>query len=222
MLRPIAAEGSRGAGAAYRPRFRRFNGRADDVSLLRADMRRTRPLGIFCVEGDWSPKLTTRASVRELLEMLQDVAGIDFIHHHVETVDGLFDVLRRWGQKQYARYALGYFAFHGKPGSILVGRRSVTLRQLGEALNGRASGKILYFGSCSVLRAPGRELNRFCAVTGSPCIVGFTRDVDWIASAALDLILLQAIAVRKDPDAVRRWLDREFGDFATHLGLRVY
>jgi hypothetical protein len=185
-------------------------------------MARERALGIFCVEGDWSPKLTARASVRELLEILHDVAGIDFIHHHVESADGLFDILRRWGQKQYAHYALGYFAFHGEPGSILVGRQSVTLGQLGGALDGRASEKILYFGSCSVLRAPRRELDAFCTLTGSPCIVGFTRNVDWIASAALDLILLQAIAVRKDPEAVRRWLEREFGDFAAHLGLRVY
>ncbi len=58
-------------------------------------MGRDRPLGIFCVEGDWSPKLTARASVRELLQILEDVAGIDFIFHHVETVDGLFDILRR-------------------------------------------------------------------------------------------------------------------------------
>jgi len=185
-------------------------------------MGRDRPLGIFCVEGDWSPKLTARASVRELLQILEDVAGIDFIFHHVETVDGLFDILRRWGQKQYSHYALGYFAFHGRPGSIVVGRRSVTLEQLGSAMTGSCRDKILYFGSCSVLRAPKRELDAFCSVTGSPCIVGFTRDVDWIASAALDLILLQAITVRKDPDAVRHWLGEEFGDLAHHLGLRVY
>ncbi len=50
---------------------------------------RDRPLGIFCVEGSWSEKLTDRSSVRELLEILEDVAGIEFIHHRVETPDGL-------------------------------------------------------------------------------------------------------------------------------------
>ncbi len=185
-------------------------------------MERDRPLGIFCVEGSWSSKLTDRASVRELLQILEDVAGIEYIHHHVDTVEGLFDVLRRWSQKQYTRYGLGYFAFHGQPGSILVGRHLVSLRQLGDVLHGSAAGRILYFGSCSVLRAPEPELDVFCDLTGSPCIVGFTRDVDWIASAALDLILLQAIAIQKDPDAVKRWLEQEFGGLAGALGLRVY
>ncbi len=188
-------------------------------------MRRTardKPLGIFCVEGSWSEKLTDRSSVRELLQILEDVAGIEFIHHHVETPDGLFEVLRRWGQKQYMRYALGYFAFHGRPGSIRVGHHLVTLEELGDVLRGTCAGKILYFGSCSVLEATHDRLDAFCSVTGSPCIVGFTRDVDWIASAALDLILLQAIATRKDPEAVRRELEQQFAGLATALGLRVY
>ncbi len=103
-----------------------------------------------------------------------------------------------------------------------MGRHLVTLEKLGEILNGMCSGKILYFGSCSVLRATDERLDAFCSLTGSPCVVGFTRDVDWIASAALDLILLQAIATRKDPDAVRRALEQQFAGLSTALGLRVY
>jgi len=181
---------------------------------------RERPLGIFCVEGAWSPKLTSRASVRDLLELLEKVDGIPFIHHPVDTVDGLLDALRRWNQKQYARYSLGYFAFHGEPGRIQIGRRSVSLEELGEALRG-SSDKILYFGSCSVLRVPGHDLDAFCDLSGSPCIIGFTQDVGWLESAALDLILLDAIARRRDPRDVRQWLVEEFRGLADRLGLRV-
>ncbi len=181
---------------------------------------RERPLGIFCVEGAWSPKLTSKASVRDLLELLQKMDGIPFIHHPVDTVEGLLDALRRWKQKQYARYSLGYLAFHGEPGRIQVGRRSVSLGELGEALRG-SSEKILYFGSCSVLRVPGHDLDAFCDLSGSPCIIGFTQDVDWLESAALDLILLDAIARRRDPGDVRQWLVEEFQGLADRLGLRV-
>lgn len=185
-------------------------------------MGRNRPLGIFCVEGDWSSSLTARASVRELLQILENVAGIDYVHHHVDSPEGLFDILRRWSQKRYARYGLGYFAFHGRPGSIQIGRQLVSLDQLGDAMQNALAGKIVYFGSCSVLRAPTPQLDAFCAVTGSPCVVGFTREVDWVASAALDLILLQAIAVKRDADAAKEGLERDFGGLARHLGLRVY
>lgn len=92
--------------------------------------------------------------------------------------------------------------------------------ELGEALQ-ESSEKILYFGSCSVLRVPGRHRDVFCDLSGSPCIVGFTRDVDWLESAALDLILLDAIARRRDPSGVREWLVREFRGLADRLGLRV-
>ena len=187
---------------------------------IRARQRRERPLGIFCVEGAWSTKLTSKASVRDLLELLEKVDGIRFIHHPVDSVEGLFDAVRRWNQKQYARYSLGYFAFHGEPGRIQIGRRTVSLQALGEALRG-SSGKILYFGSCSVLRVPSRELDAFCDLCGSPCIIGFTRDVEWLESAALDLILLDAIARRRDPSGVRQWLVREFRGLADRLGLRV-
>lgn len=159
--------------------------------------------------------------MRELLEILEKVDGIPYIHHHADTVEGLLENLHRWGQKQYARYALGYFAFHGEPGRIQLGRRSISLNELGRAMHGSSEGKILYFGSCSVLRTPKRELDRFCDLTGSPCIVGFTRDVDWIASAALDLILLDAIARRRDATGIRQWLVGEFGGLAERLGLRV-
>lgn len=185
-------------------------------------MAADRPLGIFCVEGSWSESLTDRASVRELLQLLEDVAGIDFIHHHVGGAAELFDVLRRWSRKRYARYALGYFAFHGRPGRILVGREEVSLEELGDVLRDRARDRILYFGSCSVLRAPETMLDAFCSATGSPCVVGYTRDVDWVASAAFDLILLQAIALLRDPNAARRSLEEKFGGLAGALGLKVY
>ena len=185
-------------------------------------MKPMRPLGIFCVEGDWSPLLTERASVRELLQLLENVAGIPFIHHHIDSPEGLFDLLGQWSQRRYARYSLGYFAFHGQPGHLQVGRSLVSLEELAHALEGALTGKIAYFGSCSVLKVPPEELDAFCSLTGSPCVVGFTRDVDWVASAALDLLLLQAIAVRKDPDEARRWIEEEFGGLGVHLGLRVY
>ena len=178
--------------------------------------------GIFCVEGAWSSKLTDRASVLDMLEILEDVVGIDFIHDRVTTVDALFHELRRWRQKQYAHYSLGYFALHGKAGKILIGRRSVTLKQLGDVLADGCDGKTLYFGSCSVLQAPKREIRAFQKLTKADCVVGFTREVDWLASAALDLILLQALALGSDPAEIEPWLNKEYGGLAEHLGLQMY
>ncbi len=185
-------------------------------------MPKKRVPGIFCVEGEWSSKLTDRASVRDMLDLLESVERIRFIHEHVNTVGGLMEALRHWRQKQYSNYSVGYFAFHGKPGKLLIGRRSVTLKDLAEVLRGGCEGKTLYFGSCSVLHVPKREVQQFRRTTKADCIVGFTRDVDWLASAALDLILLEALAFHGTGESVEHWLRKEYGELAGHLGLRMY
>ncbi len=177
--------------------------------------------GIFCVEGEWSSRLTDRASVRDMLDLLEAVERIKYIHEHVNTPGGLMAALRQWRQKQYASFSLGYFAFHGRPGKLIIGRRSVPLKDIAEVLRAGCEGKTLYFGSCSVLHVPKREVDQFLRTTKAACVVGFTRDVDWLASAALDLILLEALALH-DHGKIEEWLRREYGELATHLGLRMY
>ena len=185
-------------------------------------MTRYRVPGIFCVEGSWSSNLADRASVRDLLEIIENVDGIDFIHHSVSNEDGLFDALRKWKQKQYSHYAICYFAFHGKPGKILIGRHPVTLRQLQNVLEGACHGKILYFGSCSVLKVPPAQIQRFLKATKAEAVVGFQRDIDWLASAALDMILLQALALQDYPREAERYLRTEYGSLADALGLEIH
>jgi hypothetical protein len=182
--------------------------------------RRSVP-GIFCLEGEWSAKLTDRASVRSMLEMLESVERIRFIHEHVNTVGGFWERLRQWPERQYEHYSIGYFAFHGRPGRLVLGRRSITIDQIAQALRGKCEGKMLYFGACSVLKIPKRDIQRFRRATKAECVVGFTRDVEWVASAALDVILLHALATHPRGVETEEWLRSEYGDLASHLGLRM-
>lgn len=183
---------------------------------------RTRPAGIFCVEADWSSKLTDRASVRDMLELLEAVDGIPFIHEHVNaSKEAFFGALHQWSQKQYARYSIAYFASHGRPGKLLLGRKSVTIEDIGTALEGRCAGRILYFGSCSVLQVPDQRIRALRERTGAEAVVGFTRDVGWVASAALDMILLEAMVENTEEAAIEKWLRREYGALAGHLGLKM-
>ena len=184
-------------------------------------MSRSSP-GVFCIEGTWSSSLADRATVRDLLDVLENVDGVPYIHSRVTTEEGFYDVVRRWHQKQYSGYSLGYFAFHGRPGKLLIGRHSVSLKELGMVLQGACSGKILYFGSCSVLQVNPGEIDKFLRLTDADCVVGFNKDIDWLASAALDLILLQALALQEDAKEAERWMRHEYGALAEHLGLEVF
>jgi hypothetical protein len=185
-------------------------------------MTASKPRGIFCVEADWSSDLTDRASVRDMLELLESVDDIPFIHEHINSSkEAFFSALGNWTHKRYARYSIGYFASHGRPGKLLLGRKSVSLEDVAAALEGRCAGRILYFGSCSVLRIEDERLRAFRERTGAEAIVGFTRDVGWVASAALDMILLEALANNPEEAAVERWLRKEYGALPGHLGLRM-
>jgi hypothetical protein len=107
------------------------------------------------------------------------------------------------------------------PGDTPSRRRVFVSKPAKSAGEDACAGKTLYFGSCSVLQVPERQIAQFRAQTKAECLVGFNRDIDWLASAALDLILLQAMALKQDPGDVERSLRHEYGDLAEHLGLQM-
>src|SRR4051794_18047448 len=83
--------------------------------------------GIFCLES-WSGDLRTRRSVRPLLEILEQGAGLKFIHRVVDSRASFVDLLARW--PTYGSYRLGYVACHGSQESLRIGADQVTLGQL--------------------------------------------------------------------------------------------
>ena len=48
---------------------------------------------------------------------------------------------------------------------------------------------MIHFGSCSTLDVNGHELNSFLRRTGACAVFGFRTDVDWLLSAAFDLLV---------------------------------
>src|SRR5689334_16980217 len=128
--------------------------------------------GIFCLEGMWSPRLTDQTSMKPLLEMLEDHKKVRFVHWRVTSVAELEARAAQWPQRQYARYSLGYFGFHGTPGRLLIGRQHIDLDGLGDMLAGRCSGKTIYFGSCGVLGVKPAEVERFRRRIRARCVIG--------------------------------------------------
>jgi hypothetical protein len=174
------------------------------------------------VEGGWSSRLTDRESVKGLLRYLGDVGKARYIHRTAHTVDEALHVLAKWPQRQYERFQLGYLGFHGEAGNLLLGRKRLTLQQLGEHLAGSLNGKTVYFGSCSVLAVAPREVQQFKKTTGAKCVAGYTRDVCWFESAAFDMLLFEALTRYKRSDAVERWLRSNYGGRARNLGFKMY
>jgi hypothetical protein len=181
---------------------------------------RCAPPGVFCIEGGWSRHLADRSSVRPLLELLENQGCVTFIHRDAGTPGEFEFYLNKWVQRGYDRYALAYFAFHGDPGGLWIGRYWYTLEKLAELLRGRCAGLVLYFGSCSTLDIDDDELAWFRRVTKARAVCGYNADVDWLESAAFELLLIQAVTRYKRINAGFEWLERSYGDLVDRLELR--
>ena len=89
--------------------------------------------------------------------------------------------------------------------------------ELAEKLYGKAKGRIVYFGSCSVMK-DRKGVERFQKLSGAKLVCGYTKEVDWTESAAFDLLILESLVCDLRIDArVNRLLAR-YGDITKLLG----
>jgi len=66
----------------------------------------------------------------------------------------------------------------------------VSLDHLTGLLTNRLKGCIVHFGSCSVIGADDSTITTFLQRSGASAVMGYDRDVEWIDSAAWELVLL--------------------------------
>ncbi|MEV4416730.1 hypothetical protein [Catellatospora sp. NPDC049609] len=176
--------------------------------------------GIFCIEGQWGD-LDRRESVQPILELLERLGRIRFIHKDVATPEEMDFYLSRWRLKRYSDYGVVYFAMHGDANRLeLTEGRSLSLDELGERLEGRCVGRRIYFGSCSVMRYPAK-LARFVEQTGAELACGFTVSVDWLESAAFDTVLLDLLANSSASAVSKRMASARWAPLAAHLGFSI-
>lgn len=182
----------------------------------------TKPNGIFCLEGEWEDDLTDRTSVEPYLRVLAglgDWAGI--LHRDVATRSELNYYLNKWLHRQYAAFPIAYLAFHGRPSCIALGYDEVGLEDIVDMIDGRAEGRVLYFGACQTLEVPDSVLQSFCRRTGARAIVGYTRRVGWHESAAFDFLLLPELISSTLVKPMITRLEKNHAQFVKNLGLRV-
>jgi hypothetical protein len=69
----------------------------------------------------------------------------------------------------------------------------VSLAEIAEALEGKCDGRIIVFGSCSTIKAGPWKMKKFLEKTQALAVCGYDRDIDWMQSAALDLLVLTGL-----------------------------
>ncbi len=178
---------------------------------------------VFCLEGNWTPDLRKRSSVRAVLEFLSANCELDYIHRDCGTIEELAYYLRKWPQRRYQGYTIGYMAFHGKPGILQVDEtQHLTLEELGDLLANKCRNRILHFGSCNALDVDRERIVSFLDTTGCLCMCGYRERVDWVSSSAFDILLIDMFQYYRDVDAVERQMQRYYGSLVKKLRFRIF
>ena len=142
---------------------------------------------IFCLEGDWENDLRKKSSIKGVLDFLENVKKVEYIHRNCSTKEEFISRLNQF--KKYKTYNILYLAFHGSSNELYLNEKeSISIDEIEEQLEGKLLDKIIYFGSCETLKINEERLARFVKITKANCLVGFTKKVDFIEGTALDLM----------------------------------
>jgi hypothetical protein len=175
---------------------------------------------IACLESLWNTDLEDRWSVRPILEVVANIQDLKLAHLSCNTKPEFVYNLRMLSKRR--SYGILYLAFHGAPGQLyLADDTSVSLEGLQDYMATRFSDWIIHFGCCSTLRVASERLQSFVATTQVKMILGYTKDIDWIESSAMDLLIFQALQQYIDLHACWRYLQKSYPDLVARTGLNV-
>jgi len=173
---------------------------------------------IFCLEGLWDHNNVNDAStIHPILDLLAKKNYCEHIYHKCATKEELEFYLRKWKQKGISRkYPILYLAFHGEPEHIFLTKKErYSMKSLGDLLEGSCSRKVIHFGSCSTLKMDKRNLQNFLEKTRALAAIGYKKDIDWMLSAACDLLIFEALQnekVKFDYRGINSFTDLIFGE----------
>jgi hypothetical protein len=169
---------------------------------------------IFCLEGLWEQDLTKKSTILPILELLYLNDKIEFIYRDCATKEEMEFYLAKWTQEKYAYFPILFLAFHGEEGTMHIGKTNYPVDNLSKILTGKCTNAIIFFASCLTLKVDKRRLKKILLKTGALAICGYRSDVDWMKSAAFELLVLNEMQLNsltvQGVDAIRRRIISEY------------
>jgi hypothetical protein len=183
----------------------------------------TREKNIFCIEGSWDSDHRNKTSVERALDFFECIEQVKTTTRKCYNKETLKDILSESMQSKYRKYSIIYLAFHGEPNAIHLGRRNkkANLEEIADIINGKANGKIIHFGACSTLNVSQSKLNKFLENTNALAISGYKTDIDFIKSAALDLLYFQQCQKTVDIRTIKTRMNEYYRKLSKDLGFVI-
>lgn len=184
-------------------------------------MANKRPGTIFCLEGEWGT-IRSRETVVPYLDLLDRLDYAKFVHRDVATREEFDYYVKSLTRAAASTYPVLFLAGHGSSGTWYLNRDDgFSIEELGDRLEGRMTGRVVHFGSCGVARAKATRLQAFAEQTGARAVTGYTRKVDWLSSAAFELVLLAELMHAKRPETIFNHIVEKHPGWSKELGFVV-
>jgi hypothetical protein len=169
---------------------------------------------IFCLEGLWEQDLTKKSTILPILELLYLNDSVEYIYKDCATTEETEFFLLKWTLEKYAYFPILFLAFHGQEGIIKMSKTEYPVDKLSDVLEGKCKNAIIFFASCKTLRMDKRKLKKILVKTEALAICGYRNDVDWMKSAAFELLVLNEMQQNsltvQGMKAIRRRIVRQF------------
>jgi len=175
---------------------------------------------IACLESFWSYNIEKRLSVLPILELLERRNGTRSVFLTCNTTEELkfnLDILKR-----ATGYGILFLAFHGYPGGIYLPDLEIDMESIAKFMGRSFRNRIVFFDGCRTLNVKKDRIMDFISVTGVKMVMGYKRDVDWLDSAALDLLVLNWLQFYKDMGKFWRRFRRVYKDLIAVTGLEMF
>lgn len=154
--------------------------------------------------------------MQPIAEVIAKTYGIEVVYLSCNTLSE-FEFNLKLVQK--TNFDILYLAFHGESDAIeLPDETSLSLVDLAGLMKKRFKDWIVYFGSCGTCDVESEHLEWFRQETGVVAVMGYVETVDWIESAALDMIVLAWLQEYKDLSALMRRINNDYPDLVERLG----
>src|SRR3989442_1586938 len=119
-------------------------------------------------------------------------------------------------------YGILYLSCHGRPGELVFDKDTVEIEKLGQFLGDGFTNWVVHFGSCATLNIAHARISRFIANTRVSMVIGYRKDVDWIDSAAIDLLLFDRLQEYRSMHRFWEHFRGRYRDLISLTGLRAF
>ncbi|MGH7334695.1 MAG: DUF6642 family protein [Candidatus Rokuibacteriota bacterium] len=175
---------------------------------------------IACLETLWDGNLESRLSVVPLLELSERVNEVKWAYLTCNTEEELKYNL---GKLKHRRgYGILYLSCHGKPGQLILDQAAVDVEKLAGLMGEGFVNWVVHFGSCATLNIEQARISRFIAGTRVAMVLGYRKDVDWIDSAAVDLLLFDRLQQYRSMHRFWEHFKARYHDLIMLTGLRAF